>query len=218
VATVVGAPPLDYYLVGSDAIVVEEFVFGDDGAAVGLDSAGWTPGTGRWSGSAAVSRLMRADPAVRGSVVPVERSGAAEAYRRLGGGDLPDEATLRRAFHERVTLGDAPLRLTAVRGADGRESRIYRILFAGDLPADRLEALRSVWRMGPGGTDRVAGTARLDPGDDAFTWDLRRIGPGVAWCVDLTAPGGGAVGPFLRALAATARRHGLIPVTVERFS
>lgn len=68
----------------------------------------------------------------------------------------------------------------------------------------------------------MIGTAHLAVADDLFTWDLRRIGPGVAWCLDLTAYLGGssgeAIGPVLRELTTVMRQHGLIPMTIERFS
>ncbi|GAB3986465.1 hypothetical protein [Plantactinospora veratri] len=78
-------------------------------------------------------------------------------------------------------------------------------------------------RSGQGGTGvltGVVGTARRRVGADAFTWELRRIGAGAAWCLDLTADLAGsrddAVGPLLRELTTAARIAGLIPVTIER--
>ena len=54
---------------------------------------------------------------------------------------------------------------------------------------------------------------------DVFTWDLRRIGPSVAWCLDVTVDLAGAgddtIGPVLRELTSRMRRHGMVPVTVE---
>jgi len=57
----------------------------------------------------------------------------------------------------------------------------------------------------------------LDPGRAV---EVRRIGAGIAWCLDLTAflRTGAALGPLLRELTAIMRRHGMIPVTVERFA
>ncbi len=216
-------PPLDYYLIGSaDGLVVEEFVLADDHTAVGLRSTGWTAVDRRWWSSAAFSRAMRADPALRTRVVAAERADAEVAYRRLGGGDLPDEPTLRGYFRDYEPLAtSAPLLLgTGPVPAGYREKRLYRVLFAGELTPERLTELRAGWHMEAAGSERVAGTARLPVGDDLFTWDLRRIGAGIAWCLDLTAflGTGAALGPLLRELTAIMRRHGMIPVTVERFA
>src|SRR4051794_19893484 len=98
---------LDYYLVEPDAILVEEFVSADDHTAVGLTSAAWTAAECRWAGSAALSQGIRTDPALRARVSVVDRAGAADAYHRLGGGDLPDEATLRTRFHDLASLAVA---------------------------------------------------------------------------------------------------------------
>jgi hypothetical protein len=218
-------PPLDYYLLGpADGIVVEEFVLADDHSAVGLNSTGWTPAGRRWWSSAEFSRAMRTDPALRARVVAVERAEVEIAYRRLGGGDLPDEPTLRGYFRDYEPLAtSAPLFLGTAPVPDGyREKRLYRVLFAGELALDRLADLRAVWHMETASSDRVAGTAHLPVGDDLFSWDLRRIGEGVAWCLDLTAylgaGSGTALGALLRELTATVRRHGMIPVTIERFT
>jgi hypothetical protein len=217
--------PLDYYLIGSaDGLVVEEFVLADDHTAVGLRSTGWTAADRRWWSSAEFSRAMRADPALRTRVVAAERADVEVAYRRLGGGDLPDEPTLRGYFRDYEPLAtSAPLLLGTGPVPDGyREKRLYRVLFAGELTPERLADLRAVWHMEAAGSERVAGTARLPAGDDLFTWDLRRIGAGVAWCLDVTAflrgGAGSALGPLLRELTATMRRHRLIPVTVDRFT
>ncbi|GAA2864192.1 hypothetical protein GCM10010517_23370 [Streptosporangium fragile] len=234
-------PPLDYYLVmpepgqaggpsaPADGIVIEEFVLADDHTATGLDSAGWTATDGAWWSSAAFSRGMRTDPALRDRVVAVHRHDAEAVYRRLGGGALPDEATLRTCFHDRLPLDDsAPLLLGSPQVPEGfRERRVYRVLFAGDLDAERLQRLRAVWEMAPADRSadpmaRVAGTARMHAGRDVLTWDLRRIGPGTAWCLDLTACLGGSsdntVGSLLRELTAMMRHARLIPVTIERFA
>jgi hypothetical protein len=217
-------PSLDYYLIGpDDGIVVEEFMLADDHSAIGLNSTGWTPEGRRWWSSAEFSRAMRADPVLRARVVAVERADVEIAYRRLGGGELPDEPTLRGYFrdHERLATS-TPLRLGTGAVPDGyREKRLYRVLLAGELTPQRLADLRAGWQLENSPSDRVAGTARLPLGDDLFTWDLRRIGEGIAWCVDLTACLAGAdcaVGPLLRELVAVLRRHGLIPVTIERFA
>ncbi|GIH95604.1 hypothetical protein ACFFMN_06590 [Planobispora siamensis] len=201
-----------------------------DHTATGLDGAGWSVTDGTWWSSAAFSRGMRTDPALRDRVVAVHRRTAEAVYRRISGEDLPGEAALRGRFHDRLPLDDsAPLLLGSPEVPEGfRERRVYRVLFAGDLDAERLRRLRCLWAMGPadGSADppaRVAGTARLRAGRDVLTWDLRRIGPGTAWCLDLTACLGGSsddtVGSLLRELR-TAMRHDarLIPVTIERFA
>lgn len=55
-----------------------------------------------------------------------------------------------------------------------------------------------------------------------FTWELRRIGAGIAWCVDVTARLGSgpvtALGALLHHHRQVVREQGLIPVTVERFA
>ncbi|NJC71243.1 hypothetical protein HC031_16200 [Planosporangium thailandense] len=226
-------PSLDYYLIHGSAgepevILVEEFVLGEDHSAVRLDSAGWTSTDRRWRGSAAVSRGIRVDANLRSRVVATSRPDVEIIFRQLGGGELPDEETLRGYVHDGEPLStSAPLRLGSGRAAAGfREKRVYRILFANDLGADGLAILQAGWRMtrpenvaDPQG--RVVGTAHLHVGDDSFAWDLRRIGIGAAWCVDLTAnlvSRGDAIGPLLRELTTTMRRQGLIPVTIERFS
>ncbi|GII86093.1 hypothetical protein Ssi03_40830 [Sphaerisporangium siamense] len=236
---------LDYYLVGMGGgavagVVVEEFVLTGDHTAAGVDSAGWSAEDGAWWSSAAFCRAMRVDAELRARVVPAGRAEAADAYRRLGGGELPDEGTLRTYFRDRAALPcSAPLLFDTPLVPDGfRELRVYRVLFAKELGREGLARLRAAWRMdasGPGNPHgrmdafgpgdphgRVAGTARLRAGSDLFTWELRSIGPGVAWCLDLTACLGGesagAVGPLLRELTAGVRREGLIPVTVERLT
>jgi hypothetical protein len=249
------APPLDYYLilpetlsgsvgaagrqpagrgveVSPEGIVVEEFVLAEDFSAVGLHSTAWTPVPGPaddWWGSAALSRGMRVDPALRARVIPVGRDDAGAAYRRLGGGELPDEPTLRTRFDHYEPLAEsAPLRLGSGDVPDGfADRRVYRILFAKELDTGRLSDLMARWGMAPAddrsaAAARVVGTASRRICGDVFTWDLRRIGAAIAWCVDLTAHlvDGSAdrIGPVLRELRTDARRQGLIPVTVERFS
>lgn len=207
-------------------IVVEEFVLTDDGTATGLNNAVWTPEEGAWWSSAAFSRAMRTDPRVRNLIVAVSRPDAEAAFHQLGSGELPSEAALRSRFHDRLTFdGSPPLRLSPPEVPEGfHDKRVYRILFANDLGEAGLARLLEAWRMrsaGPSG-GRVVGTARLRVEGDLFTWDLRRLGAGAAWCVDLTAclasPAGDAIVPLLRELITTARFAGLIPVTVERFS
>jgi hypothetical protein len=232
--------PLDYYLIFPGAgepapgaepagLVVEEFVLAEDHSAVGLDSAGWTPADGRWWSSAEFSRGMRADPGLRARVAPVNRGDAQAAYRRLGGGGLPDEPALRAQFRDRAPLADvAALRLDSAPVPDGfDERRVYRTLFARQLTVGGLARLRALWRMEPAGDladpgARVIGTAGLRVSGDVFTWELRRIGADVAWCLDLTAclagGPGHALGALLRELRAVMRQQGLVPVTVERFA
>jgi hypothetical protein len=188
---------------------------------VAIDNAGWTDG--RWWSSAAFSMELRGDPRLRARVVPAGRDEARVAYRRLGGGELPDEATLRGYFADPAPLpASAALRLDATPVPDGyRERRVYRVLFAGDLDPDGLAALRQRLRMPASGGAGGAEHARMSTAGDEFTWQLRRIGYGVAWCIDLTAclngdPAG--VRPLLRELTSAARGQGLIPVTIERFS
>jgi hypothetical protein len=243
-ATVIGAcapqPLLDYYLVlpetavgepsaQADGIVVEEFVLTDDYTAIGLNTAGWTAADGSWWSSAAFSRGMRIDPKLRTRIVAVGRRDVEIIYRRLGGGELPDETTLRTYFHDCESLTDsAPLLLSPPQVPHGfRDKRVYRILFANELGEDRLAYLQAVWQMALADdvTDpqaRVIGTAHLRVANDIFTWDLRRIGPGVAWCLDVTAylasRSGDAIGPLLRDLTTVMRHAGLIPVTIERFT
>jgi hypothetical protein len=239
VVTPTPLPSLDYYLIfpesGSheptaqpDGIVVEEFALAEDHSAVGLNSAGWTPVDGTWWSSAALSRQMRVDPALRARVAAVSRDDVAAVYRRLDGGVLPDETALRAHFHDFLPLANsAPLRLDPTPAPDGfADKRVYRLLFSKDLDHDRLASLRKLWRMTPGSesTDpraRVVGTARLRVLDDIFTWNLRRIGSNVAWCLDVTAylrsGSSETIGPLLWELRAVIRQRGLIPVTVERF-
>lgn len=229
--------PLDYYLLRPErgpaaapaAVLVEEFVLAADGTAVGLDSAGFgSPEDGWWS-SAEFCRGMRRDPHLRARVRPVSRPDAEEAFARLGGGPLPDEQWLRGRFRDRHPLGGtAPLRLGPDAAPPGfRERRVYRILFAGELRPEGLARALAAWDMTPAADlaapdCRVAGTARRSVGDDELAWDLRRIGPGVAWCADLTAllreASDAVVQPVLAELRAVLRSQGLIPVTVERFA
>ena len=82
-----------------------------------------------------------------------------------------------------------------------RERRLYRILFAR-TPVDPPP---------PGD---------LTDGGESYSWLLRRIAGGVAWCLDVTAhlDEGVSLGPVLDRLTDEMRlRHGLIPVTTERF-
>lgn len=187
-------PGMDYYAVhpsrggdGPEGLLVEEFALDADHVAVRLDSAGWSPRDGRWWPAARFSRAVRADPAVRRRVAPLDRAGAAALYARLGGGRLPAEAALRGGFRDGVPLPvAAPLRLTE------DASRTYRVLFAGDLPPSAHPPLPA-------------------------PASLRRLAAVAAWAVDVPAPAGD-VAPVLRAVTATMRSAGLVPVTIERLS
>jgi hypothetical protein len=229
-------PPLDYYLLlgGTDpgqpiGLVVEEFSFAEDYATVGLDSAGWTIADDRWWSSAQFSRDMRMDPQVRARVYPVHRREAEVAFHRLGAGRLPEESTLRAYFRDPVPLtASAPLRLDNRQVPYGfRDMRTYRILFANELTETGMANLRALWKLNPvenpiGRRSHVVGATHLRVGRHVFTWELRWIGRGVAWCVDVTVYLAGGpdhvVGMLLRELTTAARQQGLIPVTVERFS
>jgi hypothetical protein len=180
---IVTVADLDYYVVmegggRAAAVVVEEFVLAGDHTAAGLASATWT--AGGWGPS--LSLRVRSDPSLLARTAFATRAGAAEAFRVLGGGELPDPAGLRRLLRDYEPLNTAPpLRLGLI------DAPYYRILFAGE-PTDA----------------------------DAHP-QLRRIGNGLAWCVDITAPEGVNAGPELRAARDARRRNGLIPVTIERF-
>lgn len=217
--------PVDYYLISATAgdrtpagLLVEEFVLCEDYTAAGIDGAEWRPEIGAWSSSAELSRAIRADSSLRGRVTPVSRQQACEAFARMGGGVLPEEAGLRTLFQERRTLPTtAPLNL------GGSGARRYRILFAGELGADGLANARTALRLKPAtGDPRVVGTASASSGGHGFTWELRRIGAGIAWCVDVTARLGSgpltALGALLHHHRQAVREQGLIPVTVERFA
>ncbi|RKR92151.1 hypothetical protein BDK92_6585 [Micromonospora pisi] len=230
---------LDYYLILSepgrapssakvDGILVEEFEFAEDSSTIALRGAGWT--AGEWWDATSFSRRLRTEEELRRRLVTARRDRVEHVYRRFGTGELPAETTLRSYFG----VGDSsvfspPLRLGLAEAGDGfDETRVYRILFTNDLSRDGLAALLDGWRMTVAEdvsrpATRVVGSARLRVADDLFTWDLRRVGPGVAWAVDLTANlavagAGERVGPLLRVLTAAARDQGLIPVTIDRFS
>ncbi|WP_326558994.1 hypothetical protein [Micromonospora sp. NBC_01796] len=230
---------LDYYLIQPEkhhgetpaapvGVLVEEFELASDHTALALGSARWTVLDG-WVGAAPFSRRVRTDAGLRSRIATADRDEVVQVYRRLGGGDLPDEQRLRSHFGAAESLATAPpLRLGAGEVPEGFHStRFYRILFVNDLPDDGLARLRARWQMrvSPDADDpraRVAGSAELRVADDHFRWDLRRVGPGVAWCLDLTADLGSRradrIGPVLRGLTAVMRQQGLIPVTIERFS
>ncbi|MCW3815072.1 hypothetical protein ONA91_11455 [Micromonospora sp. DR5-3] len=218
-----GSATLDYYLLQAEAdeveatgLLVEEFVLADDLSAARLRSAGWTPADGGWWSSAAYARAVRTDPRLRARLAAVDRATAEATYRRLGGGNLPDEDELRDRFRDDVPLATgAPLRLSA--GPD-----VHRILFAGELDDRRLARLGALLRLDDpdGARPGVVGTGRLRVNDTNVRWDLRRVGGGIAWCLDVTAePAGGDGLPWvLRQLIGVARGHGLIPATIERLA
>ncbi|MFE9201887.1 hypothetical protein [Micromonospora sp. NPDC007230] len=214
---------LDYYVLRAEAdpgqpagLLVEEFVLADDLSAARLRSAGWTPADGGWWSSAAYARAVRTEPRLRARLAAVDRADAEATYRRLGGGTLPGEQELRGHFQDDVPLATgAPLRLNA--GPD-----VHRILFAGELDDGRLTRLGALLRLDDpdGARPGVVGTGRLRVNDTNVRWDLRRIGGGIAWCLDVTSePAGGDALPWvLRQLVAVARGHGLVPATIERLS
>lgn len=175
---------LDYYDVG-DALLVEDLVVDESGGSV-------------LTCDPMLSRTMRADPRVRARARPVSRGVAESVYRQLGAGELPDEATLRAHLTEGIVLGGRPLSL-------GTGSvPVYRILLSGDAGG-----LARPWGMGSGDRPGVVGTVSRV----GYTVDLRRIGGGTAWAVDVTGPG---AAPLVRTLVTEVRGYGLIPVTVER--
>ncbi|MFC7106132.1 hypothetical protein ACFQQB_40410 [Nonomuraea rubra] len=218
--------PVDYYLISATAgdrspagLLVEEFVLCDDYTAAGIDGAEWVAEIGAWSASAELSRAIRADTALRSRVMPVSRQEAVRAFKLLGGGGLPEEAGLRTLFQERRPLPTtAPLNL----GNGSAKARRYRILFAGELGETGLANASTALRLEPTGDSRVVGTASANAGGHGFTWELRRIGAGIAWCVDVTARLGSgpitALGALLHHHRQAVREQGPIPVTVERFA
>ncbi|MGP3910046.1 hypothetical protein [Nonomuraea sp. 10N515B] len=198
---------------------MEEFVLGEDFTAAGIDSAEWGSETGAWLAAPEVSRAIRSDGALRRRVMPVDRRDARDAYAYLGGGELPQEDRLRDFFRRRQPLpASAPLHL----GTAPAKARRYRILFAGELGADGLAKAQAVLRLEPTGDPRVVGKASGSAGGHGFTWELRRIGAGIAWCVDVTVRLGAGplamLGALLHHHRQAVRGQGLIPVTVERFA
>ncbi|GIH10214.1 hypothetical protein Rhe02_82810 [Rhizocola hellebori] len=213
--------PLDYYLILSappgsgrpEGILVEQFARHNDATTAGLHNAGWTAQQGWWS-SASFSRAVRTDPGLAARIVPAQRDDAEVVYRRHGGGPLPAETVLRQHFHDYLEFPATPPLVLGAAGVDQR--RLYRVLFAKDLTAAGLANLRARWRCNTPPDERVLARS----GQDLFNWDLRRIGPGLAYCLDVTVSGGdtaATVGPVLDELTAAVRQQGLIPVTTERF-
>ncbi|MGI5156002.1 hypothetical protein [Microbispora sp. CA-102843] len=232
-AAVTAAPEsLDYYLIMStgtdgapaEGVVVEEFALTGDFRTIGLDTAGWTAADGVWWSSAAFGRAMREDPDLRARARAVSRPEAEAAYRDLGGGELPGETRLRALFQDHQPLPDSPpLRLSPPRVPDGfHDTRVYRVLFAGEPHLPRLADVVTFAGETDDPRTRVIGTGDLRTDSDIFTWEVRRIGPGVACCLDLTAhlgtASGQSLGPLLRRLTTAMRHAGPVPVTVERFS
>lgn len=231
-------PPLDYYLLLSqrgdrdpapavEGIVVEEFTRHRDLSTAGLDSAGWTPTGADWWSSASFSRGMRTDQELLARVVPSSRGEAENAYRQLGGGQLPEEPVLRTYFRDHQPFATAPpLRLGPAQPPTGfHERRVYRVLFAKDLRDDQVASLRTLWQPTDNGTPRSPGSVaagRREQGGDQFTWEVRRLGRGLAWCLDLVVllrtDTSAALDATLYGLTDVLRQHGLIPVTTERFS
>ncbi len=223
-------PALDYYLVRpqvpaaqAEGIVVEEFTRDHDFTTTGLDSAGWTPDTGWWS-SASLSRDLRTDPELRARATPTSRREAEGIYRAWTGEHLPDETALRTYFLDHQPIASAPpLRLGPAQPPAGfQERRVYRVLFAKDLRPEQVASLRAIWQTPVGGTSAAAASGHLEQHGDQLTWDLRRVGHTLAWCLDVTAllttDGTETVGTTLSQLTDVLRQHGLIPVTTERFS
>ncbi|MEH1166654.1 hypothetical protein V6V47_14840 [Micromonospora sp. CPCC 205539] len=224
-------PSLDYYLIlaghpGAEVqgIVVETFARHPDFTTAGLDSAGWTPTGAGWWSSASLSRSMRSDPELSARVLPTSRSAAGDAYRTLGGGQLPVETVLRTYFHDHQPIPTVPpLRLGPAQPPTGfHERRVYRVLFARDLREEQVASLRALWHSPVDTAPGSVAAGHLEKGDDQFTWDLRQIGNRLAWCLDVTVLLGTtnaeAVAATIHELTNVLRRHGLIPVTTERFA
>ncbi|GIF13419.1 hypothetical protein [Actinoplanes teichomyceticus] len=212
---------MDYYLLAGDGILAEEFAYGEDHVTVGLGGATWAPGDRRWRGAGSFARCLRTNGALLATATPVDRDRAARVYRDLCGASLPGEAQLRARFGDWVRLTSAaPLRLGGHDTPAGfAEKRVYRVLFARELPDTRLAGLSASW---PGGGDGGMPGGRGRAGADLFSWTLRRVGRGIAWALDVTVLLSGdraeIVGDVLRKLTADVRSRGLIPVTTERFA
>lgn len=222
-----GAASLDYYLLrpagAPDApvngLLVEEFVLADDLSAVRLCSAGWTAADGGWWSSAAFARAVRMDRQVRDRVTAAGRAVAERTYRELSGAALPAEEALRGHFGDDVPLASGePLRL-------GSGRAVHRVLFAGEPDEDVVERLCARLRLGnrppaDGAQPGVVGAGRLRVNDTNLRWELRRVGGGAAWSIDVTSEptGSGALRWILRQLTDAARFHGLVPIMIDRLS
>lgn len=227
------ASSLHYYVIHDgagqpDGLLAEEFLLARDYSSAGLVSGYWSRLDGCWRAGAATSRRLRLDVALRARAAPVGRAAAASFYADLCGAGLPNEAALRAGFGDVPAQPPAPpLRLGEPEATLGyRETRVYRILFVNELTQDGLEALSGAWLMPVTGgladpEVRVLGAVRRQVSGDAFRWDLRRVGTGAAWGLDVTCDLAGerdeAVGVLLGGLTAQMRQQGLIPVTVDRF-
>ncbi|HEX6684039.1 MAG TPA: hypothetical protein VF062_14645 [Candidatus Limnocylindrales bacterium] len=191
---------MDFYILGgtgSAGILVEEFTRHDDSSASGRHNAVWfAHSSSSWSSSAGFSRAVRTDPDLRATVIPATRAGAAHAFARLGGGALPPDPEIRTHFLDYEPFPSAaPLRLTP--GSD--QKRLYRVLFAN----------------GPSSPFEPSG------GDGHLHWQLHRVANGAAWALDVTVitplADAGFAGSLDRLIAGARLRHGLIPVTIDRF-
>lgn len=212
---------MDYYLLAGDAILVEEFAYGEDHVTVGLAGAMWAAGDDRWRGTGSFGRSLRTDKDLLAMLTPIRRERAAALFRDLDGGTLPTDLELRSRFGDWVRFTNAaPLRLGPDDTPHGyAEKRVYRVLFAKEPRAAQLAELSAAWRgTAPGGLPAGKGRA----GDHEFTWNLRRVGRGIAWGLDVTmllsADRVEIAGAVLRKLTTDVRESGLIPVTTERFA
>jgi hypothetical protein len=188
---------MDYYAVG-EGLLAEEFVLAGDHTATGVEAAAWSPEAG-WTGGARVSRALRQSPA---QARPLTRGAAVELWP-----GLPTEEALRLLADRYELPVAAPLRL----GPGG----VYRVLCAGELTAQGLTALLEAWPMTL--TGDLLGVIATGGREGLATWELRRIGAGLAWSADVRAVDEQVIGPLLRELRQALRMRGLIPVTVERF-
>jgi hypothetical protein len=230
--TVDASPALHYYVVHDragepDGLLTEELLLAMDYSSAGLVSGSWSRRDRYWRDGADTSRRLRLDAGLRAHVAPVGRAAAAQLYRNLCGADLPNEAALRESFGDLPAQPPPPLRLNGPEATPGfRETRVYRILFVGELAQDGVDALSDAWQMPITGDladpqVRVLGAVRRQVSGDAFRWDLRRVASGAAWGLDVTCDLAGkqdeAVAVLLRGLTTQMRQQGLIPVTVDRF-
>ncbi|WP_166427781.1 hypothetical protein, partial [Nonomuraea mesophila] len=174
-----------------------------------------------WAGGALLTRDLRSDPGLQARTTAADRRAAEEAYARMCGGELPSEPELRARSEHQPLPGEAPLDLGTLGGSPAGARR-YRILFAGELDAGALAGARAALRLEPSGDPRVAGAASAGADGHGFSWELRRIGGSIAWCVDVTARLGSApataLGTLLHHHRQAIRALGPIPVTVERLA
>jgi hypothetical protein len=208
-------PVLDYYLIHSDGeldgVLVEEFAFAPDDTTLGLACTAWTRRRNTWWSDERFSREARTDPAKAAALRTVDRAAADEAFGSLVGHPLHDEEILRGCFRDYVRL---PAATPLVLGAEPTR-RIHRVLLAGDVqePERLCVALTLVQGTANGG---IVGVAHRG---EAVSWCLRRIGGGLAWCVDVTSPADHTgLRAHLHRLMTIVRAHGFLPVTVERLA